>query len=117
VKQCCIEVKEAVVDLKEEIKTTIHAAIDEKVEADGGINAAILDKSMSAMENRIMSRLDKLAVGGIEHVTHAPRVEVNHIDAGTAPICALDNQFWYKSRAWCVPEEFEFPTEVTRMDG
>ena len=29
VKQCCIEVKEAVVDLKEEIKTTIHAAIDE----------------------------------------------------------------------------------------
>jgi hypothetical protein len=47
-----------VVDLKEEIKTTIHAAIDEEVEVNGGINAAILDKSMSAMENRIMSRLD-----------------------------------------------------------
>ena len=55
-KECCLEIKDTVIELKSEMKEIVQAAINEKVEADGGINASILDNRLDAFEAKIMSR-------------------------------------------------------------
>ena len=34
------------------------------------------------------------------------RVEVNGIDACSAPIVAKANEFFYQGKYWCIPENF-----------
>jgi hypothetical protein len=58
IKTCCYEIKDAICELSNTIKDTINSA-DEK-----GINAAILEQTINAMETRIMTRLDQLNPAG-----------------------------------------------------
>lgn len=117
VKTCCYEIKDTIGrELSNTIKDTINSAIDEKVKADGGINAAILEQTVHAMETRIMTRLDQLNPAGGELATR-PRVEIDEVDAPVAPVKAVENQFTYAGRCWSLPQNFKFPKEVNRMDG
>ncbi len=43
-----------------DLKKLIHEAIDEKVEASGGINTAVLDKRLGEMEKRLTEKKDTL---------------------------------------------------------
>jgi hypothetical protein len=116
VKECCLEIKNTVIELKSEMKEIVHAAIDEKVEADGGINASILDNRLEAFEARIMSRLDQIGPTVLQ-ATANPQVDVQSVDAAIAPVVALDNQFSYKGRSWCLPKDFDFPDDTSRYSG
>lgn len=98
------------------MKEIVHAAIDEKVEADGGINASILDNRLEAFEARIMSRLDQIGPTVLQ-ATANPQVDVQSVDAAIAPVVALDNQFSYKGRSWCLPKDFDFPDDTSRYSG
>ena len=42
---------------------------------------------------------------------------VNQIDASSAPVVASANQFLYRGKYWCVPESFQFPHEMNRLNG
>ena len=48
-------VREDIKLLRADIKTVVHEAIDEKVASDEGVNAAILDKRLEAMENKFVT--------------------------------------------------------------
>jgi hypothetical protein len=113
VKECCLEIKDTVIELKSEMKEIVQAAINEKVEADGGINASILDNRLDAFEARIMSRLDQIGPIALQAMAN-PQVDVQSVDAATAPVVALDNQFSYSGRLWCLPKDFDFPDDTSR---
>jgi hypothetical protein len=116
VKECCLEIKDTVIELKSEMKEIVHTAVDEKVEADGGINASILDNRLDAFESRIMSKLDQIGPTALQ-ATANPQVDVQSVDAATAPVVALDNQFVYNGRLWCLPKDFDFPYDTSRYSG
>ncbi len=54
-------VREDIKLLRAGIKTVVHEAIDEKVASDGGVNAAILDKRLEAMEHKFVTIVKDLA--------------------------------------------------------
>jgi len=109
----CNDIKAAVVDFKSELRDAISQAIDDKVEDSGGINASILDSRILALEQRLGVRLDQLGCASLLE----SRVAVTHIDASSAPVLASANQFLYRGKYWCVPESFQFPREMNRLNG
>ena len=40
-------------------------------------------------------------------------VEVNGIDACSAPIVVKANEIFYQGKYWCIPENFQFSCETT----
>jgi hypothetical protein len=50
-----VQIREDIKLLRADIKTVVHEAIDEKVASDEGVNAAILDKRLEAMENKFVT--------------------------------------------------------------
>eukprot|EP00804_Cyclotella_cryptica_P025665 CCRYP_002871-RA/>CCRYP_002871-RA protein AED:0.99 eAED:1.00 QI:0/0/0/0.33/1/1/3/0/178 len=60
VEGCCIDIKDAVMEFKSELRDSISQAIDDKVEESGGINASILDSRILALEQRLVNRLDQM---------------------------------------------------------
>ena len=112
-KEYCIEIKTAVNTFNETIQDPIVEAIDEKVKESGGINASILDSWILALEERLVTRLDQMGTITLPE----SRVFVNGIDACSAPIVAKANEFFYRSKYWCIPENFQFPRETNRLNG
>ncbi len=53
VKDTCEAIKTELQDMREDLNTIVHEAIDEKVESSGGINTALLDKRLGDMEKRL----------------------------------------------------------------
>ena len=98
------------------MKATVHSAIDEKVENDGGINSTILDRKFTDFEQRIIERIDNIRVSNTTADAN-PRILVGDVNAGDAPVLATANQFHYRGRYWCVPENFDFPKDVSRYNG
>ncbi len=48
-KEVCEEIKTEVRSMREDLKSIVPEAIDEKVEASGGINTSLLDKRLDEM--------------------------------------------------------------------
>jgi hypothetical protein len=113
VEGCCHDIKAAVMEFKSELRDSISQAIDDKVEDSGGINASILDSRILALEERLVTRLDQMGTITLPE----SRVDVNGIDACSAPIVAKANEFFYRSKYWCIPENFQFPRETNRLNG
>ncbi len=78
-------------EFKSELRDSISQAIDDKVEDSGGINASILDSRVLALEERLVTRLDQMGTITLPE----SRVDVNEIDACSAPIVAKANEFFY----------------------
>ena len=62
VKQACEKIKTEVRVMQVDLKTIIHVAIDEKVEASGVINTSMLDKRLGDMEKRLVEKMDSLDI-------------------------------------------------------
>jgi hypothetical protein len=65
------------------------------------------------LEQRLGVRLDQLASVTLPK----SRVVVNTIDASSVPVVARANEFFYCGKYWCVPESFQFPCEIYRLNG
>ena len=115
VKEACEEIKTEIRVMRVDLKTIIHEAIDEKVEASGGINTSMLDKKLGDMEKRLAEKMDSLDVQA--EPTRVVRTNPNLIDASEEPVVATGNQFCYRCRYWCVPESFSLPREADRLSG
>mgnify|MGYP006157755839 CR=1 FL=1 len=113
VKEACEEIKTEVRVMRVDLKTIIHEAIDEKVEASGGINTSMLDKRLGNMEKRLAEKMDSLDVQA--EPTHVVCTIPNLIDALEKPVVATGNQFCYRGHYWCVPESFSLPREADHL--
>jgi hypothetical protein len=72
--------------VREDLVTAVSDAIDKNVDADGGVNAAILQASVKGLEERFMQKLDEL---GVKPASTTPQVdtvgsEVNLADMSRA---------------------------------
>jgi hypothetical protein len=115
-KEYCIEIKTAVNTFNKTIRDSVAEAIDEKVKESGGINAAILDARIRELEGTLLARLDQMSVVGTRD-SNEPHVAVEKVDASQVPIVPKANEFNYKGRYWCVPENFQFPKDTKRLNG
>ena len=107
------------IDLKldrhsETLRESICDAIDQKVEAEGGVNSVILAKSLDQLKDELFRRIDTLG----QRSRTPPSYE-----APTLPVVESDVQragpfsFHYKGTSWCIPESFAFPQNMTRLAG
>jgi hypothetical protein len=97
----------------------VSDAIDKKVEADGNVNAAILQSSLAGLEQRMIEKMkEELGSGGAARAVNNNVAAVDGIDlSGMHRRVGLYDSFMYRGKFWCVPESFEFPIEVTRLVG
>ena len=80
------KIKTEVRSMREDLKTTVHEAIDERIEASGGINTSLLDKRLGEMEKRLAEKMDSLDVQA--EPTHVVRPDPNLVDASEEPVVA-----------------------------
>jgi hypothetical protein len=97
--------------------------IDEQVASDGGVNAAILDKRLEAMENKFVTLVKDLAEkvggggsGGTGGTSASGPVTADYFGVHPERM-AKRGKFWYKAQVWPVPQDFEFPAEVTLLNS
>lgn len=77
------------------IKTAVSDGIDEKMESDGNVNQAILDRALQAFRKNIMDDLrDVLPIGNARTLPAAPALD------NSAVIVAASNTFQYGGRFW-----------------
>ena len=111
----CIEIKAAVKSFNETIEESISKAIDEKVKESGGINAAILDARIRELEGTLLDRLDRISCS--PQVGAEPHVAVEEVEASHVLIVPKVNEFHYKGKYWCIPENFELPKDTKQLNG
>ena len=77
----------------EDLKTIVNEAIDEKVEASGGINTALLDKRLDVMDKGLTEKMDTLdylqLVKSLKLVPFCPDL----VDLSEEPVVATCNHF------------------------
>ena len=78
-----------------------------------GKNASILDSRILALEERLVTHLDQMGAITLPE----SRVDVNGIDACSAPIVAKANEFFIGVSIGVSPKEFQFLRETNRLNG
>jgi hypothetical protein len=113
VRQITLGIKEDISDFRQDLSDLVSDAIDKKVRADGGINSAILDERLKNMEALLLRRMDDLDNSSTRPTAAAPFAG-DGIDMSGLQ---RRNLFTYDGKFWCVPKDFAFPIECTRLHG
>jgi hypothetical protein len=113
VRQITLGIKEDISDFRQDLSDSVSDAIDKKVRADGGINSAILDERLKNMEALLLRRMDDLDNSSTRPTAAAPFAG-DGIDMSGLQ---RRNLFTYDGKFWCVPKDFAFPIECTRLHG
>lgn len=104
---------------RQDLCSAVSNAIDQKVEADGNVNAAILESSLKGLESRMIEKINEIGNTGAQPAPVPEAVDTNGVDLSRMQqrrVGAYDS-FMYNGKFWCVPEDFKFPVEVTRLVG
>ena len=114
VRHITLGIKGDISDFRQHLSDSVSDAIDKKVRADGGINSAILDERLKNMEALLLRRMDDLDCSSTRHVAALPGTDGDVLDMSGLLRRSL---FTYDGKFWCVPKDFAFPIECTRLHG
>ena len=113
----CTGINSKLDEQQDAVCKSIHEAIDTKVEADGGVNSAIMSKALKELQDHLSAKMEDLFASG--GARGAPEPDPN---AQPLPVVEGDVRvagpwsFFYKGTHWCVPE-FQFAQDTTRLAG
>ena len=114
----CTGISSKLDDQQEAVCKSVREAIDEKVEADGGVNAAIMSKALRELRDHMFAKMDDLFAS--RGARGAPEPDLN---AQPLPVVEDDVRiagpwsFCYGGKFWCVPKGFQFARGTTRLAG
>lgn len=103
----------AVNAVKDDIREAVKAAIDEKVEADGGVNMALMTRALDTLKDELVATMRMITVSP------------DQLSEATPPVPAVDPvvkiagpwSFQYKGTVWCVLESFQFAVGPNLKNG
>ena len=110
-KDVSVSLKEDVMEFRQCLEESVGEAIDKKLEVDGGINASILDKRLKNMENLLLQRIDQVS-GCTPRPPMQPVLHDGEID-----LDVRKQLFLIEGKFYCVPPNFAFSQETTRLNG
>ena len=111
-----IHTRDSVDGFRADLVSAVSDAVDAKVEADGQVNAAILQASLKGLEERILERIDGPR---LDNESNTQQSANSHVDLAGLQLRAGGDyaSFVYRGKFWPVPQDFQFPVEVTRLNG
>ena len=110
----CDATHDMVSGFKDDIRTHIFQAVDEKVAGEGGVNHSILQVSLEGLKNEILARLESVTFNSRDRI--GPAEDLPQV-GGAVFAVASPHQFVYGGKFWCLPEAFQFPVGATRQSG
>ena len=112
----CIETRDNVSQFNSTLRNAISEAVDAKVAAEGGVNQSILQTSLKQLKDEIFDRLSSISFKEpVPDEQNGPNEFPDSIDPNVR--LAGPFEFFYKSTNWCIPESFQFPAGITRLNG
>eukprot|EP00581_Thalassiosira_minuscula_P014100 CAMPEP_0183720094 /NCGR_PEP_ID=MMETSP0737-20130205/12806_1 /TAXON_ID=385413 /ORGANISM="Thalassiosira miniscula, Strain CCMP1093" /LENGTH=674 /DNA_ID=CAMNT_0025949905 /DNA_START=270 /DNA_END=2291 /DNA_ORIENTATION=+ len=109
------ETKEAIGTFKNDVGEAISKVVNAKLASKEEVNILVLKNFLNDMKRDIIQKLECITVVNNDDVpmdwlAPVPEPTVTVLNAGPF-------QFTYQGKVWCVPESFQFPAKINRLDG